>query len=67
MKNDSSSTPRSFYRGSRSALVIATFVVIGALLSIPIFISSASSAKIKVRPSDSQVRIDHSTSSPYRR
>ena len=67
MKNDSSSTPRSFYRGSRSALVIATFVVIGALLSIPIFISSASSAKIKVRPSDSLVRINHSTSSPYRR
>ena len=59
MKNDSSSTPRSFYRGSSSYLVVATFIVLSVLLSIPIFIGSASSSKIKIGPSDSVVPDNH--------
>src|SRR5258705_6034797 len=66
MTNDSPSTPRSFYRGSRSYVVIATFIVVGALLSIPVFIGSASSSKIKVGPSDSILQVNPATSSPYR-
>jgi len=43
MSNDSPSAPPSLYKGPRSYLAIATFIIFGALLALPLFIGSASS------------------------
>ena len=43
MINASPSKPRSFCSGPRSYLVLAAFIVVGALLALPLFTGSASS------------------------
>ena len=65
MTNDSPSTPRSFYRGSRSYVVIATFFVVAAILALPIFSGSASSSKMKIGQGTSIRRVNTATTSPY--
>src|SRR5689334_1391518 len=42
MINASPSKPRSFFSGPRSYVVLAAFIVVGALLALPLFTGSAS-------------------------
>jgi uncharacterized repeat protein (TIGR01451 family) len=59
MINASPSNPRSFCNGPRSYLFLAVFIVVGALLALPLYIGSASAPKTSIDRSAVTHKIDN--------
>jgi len=63
MINASPSKPRSFCNGPRSYIVLAAFIVVGALLALPLFTGAASSPTTTSNEKKINYQIDNSLSS----
>src|SRR5215470_195559 len=63
MINASPSKPRSFYNGPRSYVVLAAFIVVGALLALPLFTGSASSSTTPIDKNKITNQVNNSASS----
>jgi uncharacterized repeat protein (TIGR01451 family) len=62
MINALPSNPRSLCNGPRSYVVLAVFVVVGALLALPLFIGSASAPMTPVNRSAAKYKTDNAAS-----
>ena len=65
MMTDAPSAPTSRYNGFRSYLAIATFIVVGALLTLPLFIGSAYSTKL-IGPDNLKPKVNRAMPAPYK-